>query len=167
MNCFFVTGMIITEPSSTFLRTKSSEELFMVKFCLSVANQYLNLEKKDDSAPKYNFFQCVAFGDVGKKIVECYVKGIRVSLQALIHNFLFKDSNGTPHFTDVLLVNQIECVDDSNAIFKIASKRKSINKVLVDEISSIEKEFEEVCELGFLCINENDYYNIAISNMIT
>ena len=166
MNCFFVTGNIITVPTSTFIRGES-KEIYIVKFCLSVSDSYMSLNVKGNEEQEcdYNFFQCVAFGDVGKQIVECYDRGIRVSLQAIVHNFLFKDSNGTPHCTDILLVNQIECTDSSSG-FKIATRRKNINKVLVDEISHIEEVFKKICDQGFLCINEDDYYNIAISNMV-
>lgn len=162
MNCFFVSGRVVTEPTSAFLKN----ELFIVKFCISSSADYMALKSKEAEETHYNFFQCVAFDDVAKQIVKYFDKGTKVSVQAVVENFPFKDSNGTPHFTNVLLVNQIEYNDNAAQSFKIAPRKKNMDKVMVSELDRIDSLYKEVCEKGFLCINESDYYNMAISNMI-
>ncbi len=162
MNCFFGSGRIITEPTSAFLQNN----IFIVKFCLSCSADYLFLRNQDIEESHYNFFQCVAFDDVAKQIVEYYDRGVKVSIQAVLENFPFKDSNGTPHFTNILLVNQIEYNDNAAQSFKLAPRKRNMEKVMVSELAKIDALYKEVCEKGFLCINESDYYNMAISNMV-
>jgi single-stranded DNA-binding protein len=162
MNCFFVSGRVVTEPTSAFIKN----DIFIVKFCISCVADYMQMKDQTFEEPNYNFFQCVAFGDVAKQIVEYFEKGTKVSVQAVVENFLFKDSNGTPHFTNVLLVNQIEYNDNVAESFKLAPRKKNMDKVMVSELARIDELFKEVCEKGFLCINESDYYNLAISNMV-
>ena len=166
MNCFFVTGRVVTEPTSSFLRDISNE-IFMVKFCVSCPADYMFLNKKEsDETQRYNFFQCVAFGEAAKQIVKYFEKGVKISMQAVVENFPFKDSNGTPHFTHVLLVNQIEYNDNASQSFKLAPRKKNMDKVIASELERIDALYKDVCEKGFLCLDESDYYNMAISNMV-
>lgn len=162
MNCFFVSGRVVTEPTSSFLKN----DIFIVKFCISTAADYMFLGGEKVEKPHYNFFQCVAFGDVAKQIVEYFDNGTKVSMQAVVENFPFKDSNGTPHFTQILLVNQIEYNDNATQSFKLAPRKKNMDKVMVSELSEIDSLYKDVCENGFLCIDESDYYNMAICNMV-
>lgn len=166
MNCFFVSGRIFTEPTSSFIQF-DDKEVLLAKFCISSSSDFMYLNIKDDEQTShYNFYQCVAFGDVAKQIVELFDRGIKVSMQALVENFSFKDSNGTPHFTNILLVNQIEYDSNASQSFKVAPRKKNMDKVMVSELKTIDQLFKEVCDKGFLCINETDYYNMTIKNMV-
>lgn len=168
MNCFFVSGRVITGPTSSFLKN----DLFIVKFCISCSADYMYVSDRSSDKTDIerksgcDFFQCVAFGDVAKQIAEYFDHGTKISMQTVLKNFQFKDSNGTPHFTNILLVNQVEYDDDKSQSFKLAPRKRNMDKVMVAELKTIDDHFRKVCEEGFLCIDESDYYNMAISNMV-
>ena len=167
MNCFLTSGRMITEPTSTFIRISNDKEIFIVKFCIATTADFMFLNAKEaEKTTKYDFFQCVAFEDVAKNIVTYFDRGTKITMQSMVKNFPFKDSNGTPHLTQILLLNQVEYDDNAAQSFKLAPRKKNMDKVMVSELERIDALYKKVCDEGFLCINESDYYNMAISNIV-
>jgi len=134
------------------------KQLFVCKFVIAVP----------DGAPekkKYNFFECIAFEHTARKINSSFQKGAKIALMSKLVNHLFKDSNNTFHFTNILLVEHAEFGDTESAINKMNVDVKLPDFAVFADLEEMEKAFNAVCEHGFLCIDENHYYNIASSNM--
>ena len=163
MNVFCGSGKLVTEPSFKILHN----DVYVSSFCLACTSDYLygkeKSKKKEDV--QYNFFQCLAFGDIAKQIVNSFSIEMKVSIQANVENYNWKDSNGTPHFTQILLVHQMEC-DNVNNSQKAGAKKVGDNLTLVTDSFSVSKQFDEACDAGFLLLDESDYYNLAISNFV-
>lgn len=70
--------------------------------------------------------------------------------------------NGTKHFTNVFLAEQVEFGDTTAAFEKGSGKKKSIELSVVSDLKMIFNTYKKVCENGFLCIDEEDYYKIAM-----
>ena len=162
MNYTFLNGRMCGEPVVCILPLKIEgivRQLFVCKFVIAVQDEAVTKKKK------YNFFECVAFEETAKKINNSFRKGAKVTLMSKLVNHNFKDSNNTLHFTNILLVKHAEFGDTESAINKMNVDVKLPDFAVLANLEEMEKSFDAVCEQGFLCIDENHYYNIASSNM--
>ena len=162
MNYTMTSGRMCTVPVVSILPLKVKEkvvQIFVCKFVVAVPDG-ASTDKK-----KYNFFECIAFEQTAKKINSSFAKGAKVVLMSKLVNHVFKDGNNTPHFTNILLVEHAEFGDTESAINKMNLDVKLPDFAVFADLEQMEKAFNNVCEQGFLCIDENDYYNIASSNM--
>ena len=71
----------------------------------------------------------------------------------------------TKHFTQVFIIEQAEYGDTETVFDKNNSKKKSLELVIAADMKEISELYCKVCENGFLCIDEEDYYRIAMSNI--
>lgn len=162
MNYTFLSGRMCEEPVVSILPLKIEgvlNQLFMCKFVIGVHDEAI-MDKE-----KYNFFECVTFEKTAKKINSYFRKGAKVTLMGKFVNHNFRDSNNTLHFTNILLVKHAEFGDTESAINKMNVDVKLPNFAVLADLVEMERAFNTVCEQGFLCINEDHYYNIASSNM--
>lgn len=161
MNYTVTSGRICTVPSVAILPLKVNEDvkqLFVCKFTVAVP-EYGSGKKE------YNFFECIAFEQTARKINSAFSKGAKIILMSKLVNHKFKDANNTSHFTNILLVEHVEFGDTESGINRINLDTKLPDFSVFSDLEQMEKAFSTVCEQGFLCINEDDYYNIASSNL--
>ena len=162
MNYTFTNGRMCEVPVVSNLPLKvdgNVRQLFVCKFVIAVPDGTPSDKKK------YNFFECIAFEHTAKKINDAFHKGAKVALMSKLVNHVFKDSNNTFHFTNILLVEHAEFGDTESAINKMNIDVKLPDFAVFADLEEMESAFNAVCEQGFLCIDENHYYNIASSNM--
>ena len=163
MNYIFLTGVVCSVPKVTLVPMTGREPVYTCK--LVVASLEINSEtgKKD-----YNFFECIAFEDTAKKINDCYYKGAKINLFGRVRNFRFKDNNNSPHFTQIVLVEHVDFGESKSS--QKNGKEKTKDGMIYDfpiiaDLKEMNDLFEKICDAGFLCVDERDYFNIASDNM--
>lgn len=162
MNYTITSGRMCEVPVVSILPLKvngSVKQLFVCKFVIAVPEEGIADKKK------YNFFECIAFENTARKINQVFQKGAKITLMSKLVNHNFKDSNNTLHFTNILLVEHAEFGDTESSINKMNLDVKLPDFSVFADLEEMERAFNAVCEQGFLCIDENHYYNIASSNM--
>lgn len=164
MNYTITSGRMCETPTVSILPLKidgNVKQLFVCKFVIAVPDgDGVTTGKK-----KYNFFECVAFEKTAKKISTLFQRGAKITLLSKLVNHSFKDANNTFHFTNILLTEHAEFGDTESAINKMNMDVKLPDFAVFADLEEMERAFNAVCEQGFLCIDENHYYNIASSNM--
>lgn len=160
MNIVILDGRLFTIPKMSFLQVTDSRSIMVCKFVLSVKEQKMQYEPSDeedrDSCTKgdIDFFECIAFEETAKLLKCHFCKGEKVIIRGQVKNFIFEDANRTPHFTNIIVVEQVECGDSGSIDISIAA-----------DLKKTEANFKEICKAGFLCVDEDDYYKIATSGM--
>ena len=94
-----------------------------------------------------------------------FVKGSKIVCRGKMKNHRFEDANRTIHFTNIFLTQCVEFGDTDSVIRKASGKKRPIEMSVVADLKELEELYKKVCESGFLCLNESDYYNIAMRNM--
>lgn len=146
MNYGVFAGRIATVPSVSIIPFGDSGNAFACKFVICTCDS-------GGESTKGEFFECVAFEDAARSVRDEFRKGDPIIAAGKIRNFAFKDANGTHHFTQVVLAEHVEHADSSAAHGKAP---------IISEIAEMDKLFSEVCSLGFLCVEEKDYAELAI-----
>lgn len=152
MNYGMFTGVLCTIPSVAIIPIGERDEIFICKFVICT-NEYVEGKIHCD------FFECVAFEDTAKAVHDGFRKGVRINAFGKVKNFTFKDANNTPHFTNIVLAEHVELGDN------ITDPPEAGNISVIAELKEMDRMYKEVCDNGFLCIDENDYYYIALNNM--
>lgn len=164
MNKIFETGRMISEPKLEYINL-GEKNIFVSRFCIMVTNDVFSAEDMPEK-DRQDYFECIAFDDAAARIVDCFPRGAKINLVGLLKNHLYEDSNRTKHFTNVIVVSEVEFGDTPSSQMRVVGKKKArpdIN-IVVDLEDALSK-YQELCDEGFLAINEDDYYNIAMSNM--
>lgn len=159
MNLGIFCGKIATVPEVKVLPLDVDKHAYICKFVLCSSRDSID-------GIKYDFFQCVAFDSAAQTISERFNKGIKVTAFGKFVNHVFTDENGTRHLSDVLLVEQIEYGDNVTLPFVRNTEQKDLEKPVSSEIKIMDDMFEEAQNKGFVCLNENDYFDIAASNLV-
>lgn len=164
MNYIFLTGVVCSVPSVSLVPITGREPVFTCK--LVVASLEVNPETGKRG---YSFFECIAFEKTAQKINDCYSKGTKINIFGRVRNFHFKDSNNSPHFTQIVLVEHVE-IGETKSDRKGGKDRTGRDKNIFDfpiiaDLKEMDDLFEKICTAGFLCIDERDYFNIASENM--
>ncbi len=165
MNKVFVSGRMISEPKMEFI-SLGSRSMFVSRFCIMVPNDTFSAKDLPENE-RQDYFECIAFDDAATKIVDCFPRGSKLNLVGTLKNHLYEDANRTKHFTNVIVVNEVEFGDTMSSQMKVVGKRRKIQpdiNIVVD-LEDAMKKYDWLCDNGFLAINEDDYYNIAMSNM--
>lgn len=139
MNNVSLNGFVNSVPSITFLPIYSDSMVSVCRFVLVAGD-----------ANNYDFFSCIAFDSVAQKIVSKFNKGTNISIKGKIKNYLFKDIDDAPHFTQIILIEQ---VIDEDEILDFVDEEK------------ISRLYEDVRKLGFLIVDEMDYFYLASNNI--
>lgn len=158
MNYSIFSGRVATVPKVAIVQTKDDEQIFVCTFVISVP-EYTDLS----DGKKYNFYECIAFNETAQKIHKHFTKTAKVLTFGKMVNHTFKDINNTPHFTNILLIQNIEFGDTESAINRMNLDTKLPDFTVLSDLKEMDAAYKKICENGFLCIDENDYYNIASS----
>lgn len=159
MNFGMYCGKVVTVPEVKLLPLDTDKQAYICKFVLCTSRNSID-------GIKYDFFQCVAFDSAARTISERFSKGIKVTAVGKFVNHVFKDENGTRHLSDVLLVEQMEFGDNVTLPFVRNTDPKDLEQPVSSEIKLMDEMFEEAQNKGFVCLNENDYFDIAASNLV-
>lgn len=153
-------GKIVTVPTLSFMSLDGNKQVYVCKFVIC---SYDGVDFEGE--PQFNFFEAMAFEDTAKEIAEKYKQGVKVSVFGKMVNHVFKDANYTSHYTNILLVSDIEYADAVNVVYTKSLAKKNPEDPVEAEIKQMNSLFSRICKNGFLCIDENDYYKIASNNM--
>lgn len=165
MNLTITSGRICTVPELTIMSIGDTT-VCACKFVLAVCDGLTNYEEgRHYDVGDVDFFECIAFGEAAKVINGNFVKGSKIVCRGKMKNHRFEDANKTKHVTNVLLVEYAEFGDTESVMEKPYGKKKALEMSVIADLNELNRIFEMVCANDFLCINETDYYNIAISNM--
>lgn len=153
MNAIVLYGKLLTLPKISIIQVEK-KSILVGKFVVGCI----------DKNRLANFFECIAFGNIVRIIKKNFVKGSCITISGSMKNFNFQDINKTSHYTNVILVEQIDSAEKEYVL--VRENISLITKELYEECNDcMEKCYQKVCENGFLCINEDDYYDIATSNL--
>lgn len=160
MNYGIFTGNLCTVPSVSIIPIREKEQIFICKFIICTS-EIIGDKKQCD------FFECVAFENTAKAVFDGFCKGAKINIFGKVKNFTFKDINNTAHFTNIVLAEHIEFGDSRQLATSETAKNQQgvINFPVIADLEEMDRLYEAVCEKGFLCIEENDYYYIALNNM--
>lgn len=158
MNVVILNGRLFTLPKISFLQITDSRSIMACKFVISVKEQKMQFgpvgEENTDVERNIDFFECIAFGEAASLLNRHFCKGEKVIIRGQVKNFTFHDANRTPHFTNIIVVEQVEHGDSGSIDISIAADMKETDTI-----------FKEICRAGFLCVDEDDYYKIATSGI--
>lgn len=152
MNYSMFTGVLCTIPSVAIIPIGEREEIYICKFVICTCE---NVEGKI----QHDFYECVAFENTAKAVHDGFHKGVKINIFGKVKNFIFKDANNTAHFTNIVLAEHVEMGDYPKEATETG------NTAVIAELKEMDRLYKEVCDNGFLCIDENDYYYIALNNM--
>ena len=159
MNYGVFTGNMCTVPSVSIIQTEEKEQIFICKFVICT-NEVVEGRRQSD------FFECVAFEDTAQAVNDGFFKGAKINIFGKIKNFTFKDANNTAHFTNIVLAEHIEYGDSAAELSDVQKNHSGVIKFpVIAELAEMDRLFKIVCNNGFLCVDENDYYYIALNNM--
>jgi len=165
MNRNTYSGRICSVPKISTIQLEG-KRIRVCKFVIAVFDGVFEyLDKTDFSEGKVDFFECVAFEEPAKMIFDNFVKGSKIIVSGKMKNHRFSDVNNAKHYTNILLVEQAELGDTEAMLSKISAKKSTTEHTIVSNLKELDELFLSVCKNGFLCIEEDDYYNIAIMNM--
>lgn len=165
MNNSIVCGRIMTVPKLSLIQL-DGRSIYACKIVIAVndgAYEYSDATEYKEN--KVDFFECVAFESAAKMINSHFVKGSKIICMGKFKNHIFEDVNKTKHFTNILLIQQVEYGDTQAMLSKYTSKKKASDISIVSDLKELDDIFDSICKYGFLCVDEDDYYNIAMMNM--
>ena len=164
MNNFNCCGRIVSMPRSRLIPIDD----MMVSVCTFTVAMYDGItdDTKEYDDASIDYIECIAFSDVAKFICEHFFLGAKVLLSGKLKNYCFEDGNKTKHFTQVFLVNHTEYGDTLSAYKKFRGVDKAADASIEANIGNTLERFKEISKNGFLCIDEESYYRLALSSQI-
>lgn len=166
MNNMILGGRVCSIPKIKVLQLED-QSISICTFTLAVVDGVFELNGNEGvySDGKVDFFQCIAFGNSAQMINANFIKGSKIICKGKMKNHFFEDTNRTKHFTQALVVDQAEFGDTEAVFSKYSGRKKPMELSIVSDLKEICKLYESICSKGFLCIDEDEYYKIAISNI--
>lgn len=154
MNSLVLYGKLMTLPKISIIQI-DGKSILVGKFVVGCLDENRSAD----------YFECIAFGNTVRIIKRSIEKGSCVTVFGSMKNFIFQDVNKTNHYTNVLLAEQI---DNGKKEYELVQGDVNLEvEKLYNECSDyLKKCYQQVCENGFLCVSEDDYYDIATSNFI-
>lgn len=166
MNLTILSGRVCTVPKLKLLQIED-KSVAMCIFTVAVVDGVF--AAPDDVIPmetnNIDYFECVSFCEAATIINANFVKGSKIVCRGRMKNHIFNDANDTKHFTNVFLIEQAEFGDTAAVFEKGGGKNKSIELSVVSDLKTIYDTYKKICENGFLCIDEEEYYKIAMMCM--
>lgn len=165
MNKVIECGRMIADPEITFVPI-GNQTIFVSRFCIMVKEDSFSCDDQPEEELT-DYFECIAFDDAAKKIVDCFPRGAKIILSGILKNHLFEDSNGTKHYTNIIVISDAEFGDTPSARMRVVGGKKANDpdKNICVDLRKAEEKFRILCDNGFLAIKEDDYFDIAIRNM--
>lgn len=145
MNMIKLKGMILDHIKVSIVKLEGTEVL-VGKFVIGY---------RDEKTNSVECFECIAFDDVARDVRNSFKIKSKITVEGILKNFKFEDANYTRHYTNVICVSSV--AKDISDITET-----ELNDAEVD--MSVLLHYKELCENGYLCINEDDYYDIVTSN---
>ena len=134
--------------------TEISEKLLSLKKKLNRIGFSCDLNLGDETLEK----------TVDERILEIKkTAGILADLEEIIKNHFHEDCNGTKHFTQILVLSQVEYADSTSAFDKNADKRKAMDLSIHSNLDDVLAVYKMIVSHGYLCLDEDEYYRIAMS----
>lgn len=161
MNNVTISGRICNVPKIRILKLHQST----VTICnFTVASMDGIADDGDHTLSNTDFFECICFNKEALMVNANFIKGSKISCAGKIKNFHFEDGNQTKHFTQILVLTQVEFGDSATAFDKNVDKKKSLDLSINSNLSEILELYDSVVDNGYLCIDEDEYYRIAMGN---
>lgn len=161
MNNIILSGRVCSIPKIKLLPIEG-RSIGMCVFTIVVSDFSFCDEENENK--KTDYFECVAFDAVAQQISVNFTKGSKIIVKGKMQNHFFTDVNQTKHFTQILVIEHAE-FGDTESVFDKNNKKKPLDMVIAAEMKDVFKHYRSACENGFLCIDEEEYYKIAMSNI--
>jgi len=164
MNLQILNGRLCTEPKMSIFQLWE-QDIVICRFVIGITPGTYEQDAKDNISNQFDYFQCITFGASARRIKNEFFKGCKVVVVGKAKNYQFEDVNKTAHFTNIVLVDQIECGDTISAINPTTGRKSFADMLTISNFKEMERDFQIMCDKGFLCVDEDDYYKIATMNM--
>lgn len=163
MNNVTLTGRVFNVPKIRVLRI-NGKAVNICNFTVAVADGI----PEDGGNAEHNtdFFECVCFDDTALAINANFVKGAKIACYGKVKNHYFEDANRTKHFTNVFVLYQVEYGDSASVFEKNVEKKKCLDMSVQSDLKDVTDLFDQVCDKGYLLIDEDEYYRIAMDNYL-
>lgn len=165
MNNVVFNGRLCTIPKIRIFQIDGNS-VSMCVFTIAVADGIFDAKESEGiySDGNVDFFECVAFNDAAQMINSNFVKGSKIICRGKLKNHYFEDTNRTRHFTQVFVAEQVEFGDTEAVFSKYAGKKKPMELSVLSDMREIHEVYKKICDRGFVCVDEDDYYRIAMAN---
>ncbi|MDD3414213.1 MAG: single-stranded DNA-binding protein [Lachnospiraceae bacterium] len=166
MNNVVMGGRICTIPKIRVLQL-GDKPVSVCTFTIAISDAKFETEITKDmyTEGSIDYVECISFDDAASKINQYFAKGFKIICSGKIKNHYFEDANCTKHFTQVLMVNHAEFGDTEAVFNKYSDKKKAPELSIVSDLKEIDLLFQKVCSHGYLCIDEDDYFKLAMNNI--
>lgn len=104
MQSTMMLGRIAMEPAFKIVK-KEDKEIHICRSLIAV-HRYDYVKKKSVA----DFFQTVCFGNKAEYMAKAFSSGDKISLTGEFRNYNYKDVNGTKHYTNYILIRNLERV---------------------------------------------------------
>lgn len=162
MNNLSVTGRVCNVPKIRILQIED-KTINICNFTIAVSDGISEEGYQDKK--NMDFFECICFNDAALAFNANFIKGSKISCTGKVKNHYFEDANRTKHFTQILVLSQIE-FGDTLSVLSRGSKRKAVDMSITSDYNNIKALYDLICDNGYLCIDEDDYYKIATDNVM-
>ena len=157
MNLTILNGRLCTIPKLSIIQIED-ERICACKFVIGVTDftDWQDVQNEDD----IDFLECIAFDRSAKMINDNFMSGSKIVVRGKLKNVIFEDHNFTTHYTNVLLVELAESGDtraDSDSMLH----KQTMDLSIISEQKRLEQCYRNIKKRGFLCIDEDHYYDIA------
>lgn len=165
MNLMILNGRLCTEPKMSIIQLWE-QDIVICRFVMGITpGTYEQNAEEGSIQNQFDYFQCITFGVAARKMKNEFYKGCKVAIVGKLKNYQFEDVNKTAHFTNIVLVDQIEFGDTYSAINPTTGRKAFSDIATISNFKEMESNFQSICDKGFLCVDEDDYYKIATMNM--
>ncbi|MGO4970510.1 single-stranded DNA-binding protein [[Clostridium] aminophilum] len=159
MNSVTVSGRICCVPKIRLLQMGGKT----VNVCnFTIASVDGMAEDELHNSQNTDFFECICLNREAITINSKFMKGSKILAQGKLKNHFFEDGNKTKHFTNVLLLTHVEFGDTASACDR--DQNTSLDLSIESNVNDIKALYETVCDNGYLCVDEDEYYRIAMDN---
>lgn len=160
MNIFSISGRVWKVPKTRIINI-NGKSITVCNFTVAIIDD--TCEKGVDDDKYVDFVECICFNDLALSFSERFVKGSKILCSGRLKNHFFEDYNRTKHFTQILLVSFFEFGDSSKSLVGNVDPEQSSDSCFLPEVNNVLNLYSLLCEHGYLCIDEEDYYSIAMS----
>jgi hypothetical protein len=167
MNVSILSGRICTVPTLSLIEFEG-KQVCVCKYVIAVCNGIYDYTENNANLftdANVDFFECIAFESAARMINRNFAKGSKIICRGKMRNHRFEDANMTKHFTNIFLTEGVEYGDTEAVMGKYTGKKKQLEISIASDLKELDDLFVKICQEGFLCVDESDYYNIAIMNM--
>ena len=153
MNRTVMSGILVSVPKVSIIDL-GEKKLFVGYFVIGCFD-------KQHNPP--DFFECISFGNTARLVQGEYKKNAEISISGRLKNFLFKDFNQTNHYTNVILAEQVCGADRAYEV--VEKDIDADTREIYEEYSVYLADcYAKLSEKGYLCLSEDDYYELAAAN---